>query len=88
MKGVNELRHLHADFDGYATSAMKETMKKKILSGRPLGGTGFLWNKKFSNSLKPRVEYQHDRVSVLEITGSHFNTLFFFIRTEFIRTST
>ena len=72
---MNELRHLHPDFDGYATSAMKEAMKKKVLTGRPYGGTGFIWNKKFSDSVKPRVEYQHERVTVLEISGIKFNTI-------------
>ena len=66
-KGVNRFRHLHKDFDGYATSAMKKSMTQEILSGRPYGGTGFLWNKKLSNCLKPRVEYAHERITVLEI---------------------
>ena len=74
-KGVNEFRHVHNDFDGYATSAMKESMKEKVLTGRPFGGTGFLWNKKFSQSLKPRVDYQHERVTVLELSNSCHNIL-------------
>ena len=75
VKGVNELRHLHEDFDGYGTSAMKSTMEKKILAGRPYGGTGFLWNKNLSDSLRPRQEYKHDRVSVLEILDSRNTVL-------------
>ena len=64
---MNQFRHLHDDVDGYATSAMKKSMNEKILTGRPYGGTGFLWNKKLSNFLKPRVKYVHERVTVLEI---------------------
>ena len=70
IKGVNEFRHVHGDFDGYATSAMKKVIGNKILTGRPYGGTGLLWNKKFSNSIKPRLEYENDRVTVLEINES------------------
>ena len=70
-KGVNQFRHLHKDVDGYATSAMKKSISEKILTGRPYGGTGFLWNKKHSNCIKPRVEYVHERVTVLEIVDNH-----------------
>ena len=53
---------------------MKTSVEKKILTGRPYGGTGFLWNKNLSDSLRPRQEYKHDRVSVLEIVDSR-NTI-------------
>ena len=74
IKGVTALRDLHEDFDGYGTSAMKKAVQTKILSGRPYGGTGFLWNKKLASSLKPRQEYQHERITVLEILNSR-NTI-------------
>ena len=74
-KGVNEFRHLHENFDGYATSGMKEAIKNKILTGRPFGGTGYMWNKKYSKSIKPRIDYKHERVTVLEVTGSEHNIL-------------
>ena len=35
--------------------------------GRPFGGTGFLWNKKYSLVIKPKIEHRHDRVTVVEI---------------------
>ena len=54
---------------------MKSTMEKQILTGRPYGGTGFLWNKNLSNSLQPRQEYKHDRVSVLEVLDSRNTVL-------------
>ena len=54
---------------------MKEAMKDKILTGRPFGGTGFIWNKKYSKAIKPRIDYKHERVTVLEVTDSEHNIL-------------
>ena len=51
--GVNQLRSVHPDFDGFGTSAMKKTSESKINIGRPYGGTGFIYNKKISKCLKP-----------------------------------
>ena len=55
LSGVNQLRGLHSDFDGYGTSAMEKTIGTKILHGRPYGGTGFLYNKKYAACVKPLV---------------------------------
>ena len=68
--GVNALMSLHTDLDGWGTSAMKSSMKAKIMSGRPFGGTGFVWSKQLSSSIKPRPEYRHERVTVLELSSS------------------
>ena len=65
--GVNKLMSLHPDLDGWGTSAMKQKMQSQILNGRPFGGTGYIWNKCLSNSIKPRCEYVHDRVTVMEV---------------------
>ena len=68
--GVNQLRCLHPDFDGFGTSAMNNDTK--ITTGRPYGGTGFLYNKMYSRSLKPLLNYSHERVTVLElVTSTH-----------------
>ena len=67
LAGVNKLMSLHPDLDGWGTSAMKAKMQSKILTGRPFGGTGYIWNKIISNSVKPRSEYVHERVTVVEI---------------------
>ena len=56
--GVNQLRCLHPDFDGYGTSAMSKTVQAKVASGRPYGGTGFIYNKKYAKCLKPLVKLQ------------------------------
>ena len=69
--GVNKLRHVHDNFDGWGTSAMKQQMEKQVRLGRPFGGTGFLWDKKLSMAVKPRIEYKHERVSVLELNGKN-----------------
>ena len=58
---------IHPDFDGYGVSAMKYVIDKRISSGRPFGGTGFIFNKGFSAFLRPVVRYESERVSVMEI---------------------
>ena len=70
LPGVNVLKTIHSDLDGWGTSAMKASMQSKILNGRPYGGTGFVWSKSISTVLKPRTDYYHDRVSVLELNTS------------------
>ena len=69
--GVNALSGIHSDFEGWGTSAMKESIDKSIRIGRPYGGTGFLFNRKFSLASKPCVTYQFSRVSALEITTAN-----------------
>ena len=46
---------------------MQEKMQNEVRLGRPFGGTGFIWNKKYSISIQPRLEYKHERVTVLEL---------------------
>ena len=70
QQGVNQLKFLHHDYDGYGTSAMGKQMASKILKGRPFGGTGFVYSKKLSHSLRPCTKYIHDRVSVMELASS------------------
>ena len=72
INGVNQLRNLHADFDGFGTSAMKKAVDSQIIKGRPYGGTGFIYNKKFSKSLKPLLDFSHERVTAMRLdTASH-----------------
>ena len=87
VKGVNELRHVHDDFEGFGTSAMKDSTGKKILKGRPFGGTGFLWNKKLAKCLYPRVDLKHDRVTVLEVKDRRFNLLCINVYLPYLNTS-
>ena len=65
--GVNKLKYAHEDFDGWGTSAMRDKLQTEIHKGRPFGGTGFIWNRKYSLAVKPRLEYKNDRVTVLEL---------------------
>ena len=65
--GVNQLRCLHPDFDGFGTSAMKKSVETKILKGRPYGGTGFLYSKKYAKCLKPLLNYAHERITVMKL---------------------
>lgn len=41
--GLNRLRLLHPDFDGFGNSAMSKELSSKVRTGRPFGGTGFLY---------------------------------------------
>ena len=66
--GVNRLRTVHPDFDGFGSSAMKRDVETKVRKGRPYGGTGFIYHKKFSNCIKPMLNYNHDRVSVMKLS--------------------
>ena len=73
--GVNLLKTLHPKFDGFGTSAMTSKMSSEILKGRPFGGTGFIFSKNLSLSLRPRLDYTHDRVTVMELSTSKGVTL-------------
>ena len=74
--GVNQLKNVHKDFDGWGTSAVKKKMESQVRIGRPFGGTGFIWNKRYSLAIRPRLEYKHDRVTVLEISDKDSRILF------------
>ena len=67
LKSVNQLRSVHPSFDGYGVSAMKNTHNSAIRSGRPYGGTGFIFNKEFSPFLHPMLQYEGDRISVMKL---------------------
>ena len=69
LQGVNRLRSLHQNFDGFGNSAMEKDVKSKVRLGCPFGGTGFLYNKKHSHSIKPLVQYKHERVSALRLAS-------------------
>ena len=70
VKSINQIRVVHPSFDGYGVSGMRNESNESIRKGRPYGGTAFLFNKTFSPFLRPRVEYEHDRVSVMELLDS------------------
>ena len=50
---------------------MSDKMCTEILKGRPYGGTGFLYSRNLSLSVRPLTQYIHDRVSVMELSTSH-----------------
>ena len=55
--------------------AMVKEVGTKVRTGRPYGGTGFLYNKKHSKSIKPLVNYKHERVSVLKMIADCGNII-------------
>ena len=65
---MNQLRHLHEHFDGFGSSAMTKSVGSKVTVGRPFGGTGFVYHKKYSKCLRPMLTYEHDRISVMELS--------------------
>ena len=69
--GVNQLRCVHPNFDGYGTSAMTKSSETSISSGRPFGGTGFIFGKKFAKCIKPILSVVHDRVTALAISAKN-----------------
>ena len=75
LPGVNILKSFHPDLDGWGTSAMQSSMETRIRSGRPFGGTGYVWAKSLSSAIMPRGEYRHDRVTVLEISSNRGSIL-------------
>ena len=68
--GVTALQSLHPGLSGWGRSAMKTSMESTIRKGRPFGGTGFVWTKTLSPSIKPRTEFLHERVTVLELNST------------------
>ena len=71
--GVNELRSLHPNYEGYGVSSM--TTDRSIRKGRPYGGTGFLFPKCFSVSIKPCPLFKSERVSVIMLQSKPKNIL-------------
>ena len=59
------LQNVHTDFLGYGVSAMDTG--KKILKGRPYGGTAIIYSKRFGSNAK-FMEYDEDRLTGLEVT--------------------
>ena len=54
---------------------MKNAIETRIIKGRPFGGTGFLYNKKFANCLKPLHNYVHERVTVMKLESESYHIL-------------
>ena len=67
MKSVNQLRTIHPSFDGYGVSAMKKVHNDTITKGRPYGGTGFVFSKRFTPFLQPVLQYENERILVMKI---------------------
>ena len=74
-KSINQLRTVHPSFDGYGVSAMRKTHNDAVYKGRPYGGTGFVFNKEFSPFLRPVIEYEAERVSVMKILDENHTIL-------------
>ena len=66
QKGINRLKVLHPDYDAFATSGMSKDIDQRIMKGRPYGGTGFLFHKSLSNSIRARTDLKNNHVTVIE----------------------
>ena len=67
IRSINQLRSVHAAYDGYGTSAMKKTHYSGVSSGRGYGGTGFIFGKQFTPFLRPVISLENDRMTVMEL---------------------
>ena len=75
IKSINQLRTVHHAFDGYGASGMKNTHNDAILTGRPYGGTGFIFKRDFSSFLQPALQYESERITVLKLYDVDFTIL-------------
>ena len=73
--GTNALRSLHPDFEAFSTSGMKKAEESGVRRGRGFGGTGFIYPKNISGSLKPLVKFNHERLTVMELSCSAFQII-------------
>ena len=46
---------------------MKHVHNANILTGRPYGGTGFIFNRDFAPFLQPMLQYENERISVMKL---------------------
>ena len=75
VKSINQLRTVHTNFDGYGVSGMKDVHHASVMTGRPYGGTGFIFNKDFSPFLQPVLKYEGERISVMKLIDVDFTIL-------------
>ena len=75
QKGINRLKSLHPNYDAFGTSGMVDQIDQQVLRGRPYGGTGFLFHKELTNSIRARIDLKHSRVTVLELSTQKENIL-------------
>ena len=62
-------------FSFYDETFMDSQVELSIMKGRPFGGTGFIFNRMLSNSLRGRTDLKHPRVSVMELSVTNHNLL-------------
>ena len=74
--GTNALRSVHDAFEGFATSAMKKAEENGIRRGRGFGGTGYIYPKSLSKSIKPLIKFNHERISVMYLQYCHHKCLY------------
>ena len=75
QKGVHRLKSVHPNYDAYGTSGMADQIDQRVMKGRPYGGTGFLFHKELTNSIRARVDFKHNRVTVMELSTRKENIL-------------
>ena len=73
--GCNALQSVHANFEGFAISAMKLSEETKIRCGRGFGGTGFIYPKSLSSNMKPLVKFNHDQITVIELKCTEYDLI-------------
>ena len=54
---------------------MKDIHNKAIMKGRPYGGTGFIFSKRFTTFLQPVLKYECERLSVMKLSDKDYTIL-------------
>ena len=85
--GTNAFRSVHTNFEGFAVSAMKQAEADKIRRGRGFGGTAFIYPKHFGGNIKPLIKYNHERVSVMQLTCTNFTLVIINVYMPFLNRS-
>ena len=85
--GTDRLRTIHPAYEGFGISAMKKAVEGGVRRGRGFGGTGFIFPKKLSNLLKPLVQFNHERVSVMELNCDSMEVIIINVYMPFLNRS-
>ena len=85
--GVNALKNVHDDFDGWGFSAMNDAIRTDVRLGRPYGGTGFVFDKSLSLALKPCISHKYPRVTAIELNTLNSHVLLINAYMPFLNTS-
>jgi len=74
---LNKLSCVNSEFSFHACSGMSTAVSRGVVSGRPFGGVGFLWNKSFDHCMEFVTNDAEGRCSVFKLKLSNKCILLF-----------